>query len=92
MRVAFTEHYINSLEVSKYIARFDVFAAVKIQVGALWFIAPCSVAVGYQGFGGPCCLHFQYHSNRPEDGGSKILRNFDILPQHYHVTAQKTST
>jgi hypothetical protein len=32
---------------------------VKIQVWVLWIVMPCSVAVGYQCFGGSCCLHFQ---------------------------------
>jgi len=27
-------------------------------------------------FGGPCCFH-------PKDGGSRVLRNDRILPQHY---------
>jgi len=39
--------------------RSEVFIAVKIQVEALWVVIPCSVAVGYQHFGGPCCLRFQ---------------------------------
>jgi len=38
--------------------RYDIFAAVKIQVFIL-VAMPHGVALGYQHFGGPCCLHFQ---------------------------------
>jgi len=30
---------------------------VKIQVVVLWVVTSCSIAVGYQRFEGPCCLH-----------------------------------
>jgi hypothetical protein len=33
--------------------------AVKIQVEVFWVVTPCNVAVGYQRFEGPCCLHLQ---------------------------------
>jgi hypothetical protein len=33
--------------------------AVKIQVEFFCVVTLCSVAVGYQRFGGPCCFHFQ---------------------------------
>jgi hypothetical protein len=29
------------------------------QVEFFWILTPCSVVVGYQRFGGPCCLHLQ---------------------------------
>jgi len=32
--------------------RFETFTVVKIQVKVFWFMTPCSVAVGYQCFGG----------------------------------------
>jgi hypothetical protein len=51
-------------------ARFEVFTAVKIQFEVFWVLTPSSV-VGYQRFGGPCCLHLQ--GEVPEDGGSKAL-------------------
>jgi len=38
-------------------ARFEVFMEVKIQVKVFLVVTQCSVAVGYQHFGGPCCLH-----------------------------------
>jgi len=31
-----------------------------IQVGVFWVVTPCSVVVGYQFFGGPCCLHLYF--------------------------------
>jgi hypothetical protein len=30
-----------------------------IQVEFFWAVTPCSVAVGYQRFGRPCCIHLQ---------------------------------
>jgi hypothetical protein len=36
--------------------RFEVFTVVKIQVEVFWVVMPRSVAVGYQHFGGPCCI------------------------------------
>jgi len=38
-----------------------------------WVVTPSSVAVEYQCFGGPSCLH-------PEDGSSNVLRNIGTLP------------
>jgi len=37
----------------------EAFMAVMFQVEILRFITPCSVSVGYQRFGGPCCLHLR---------------------------------
>jgi hypothetical protein len=48
------------------IARSEVFLEVEIQVEFFWFVTPCSVVVGYQRFGGFCCLHLQ-----GEDGGKR---------------------
>jgi hypothetical protein len=33
--------------------------AMMIQVVVFWVMTPCSDVVGYQRFGGPCCLHLQ---------------------------------
>jgi hypothetical protein len=41
------------------IARGGIITAVKIHVGVFWVMTPCSYVVGYQRFGGPCCLHVQ---------------------------------
>jgi len=32
----------------------------KIQVVVFWVMTPYINVVGYQRFGGPCCLHLQY--------------------------------
>jgi len=48
--------------------RFEVFTAVKVQVAVFWIVIPCSDVSEYQGFGGPCCLHFQ-----GKDGCSMVL-------------------
>jgi len=55
----------------------------KFQAEVFWTVTACSVAVGYQGFGEPCCLLLQ-----GEDGGSLALQNVGILPQH--VTPSQT--
>jgi len=41
----------------------------------------CSVVVGYQCFGGQCCLHLQVLHH--EDGGSMDLWNVGTLLEHY---------
>jgi hypothetical protein len=48
-----------------------VFTAVNIQVEVFRVVKPCSVVVGYQRFGGPCCLHLQGEANGAEKGGIK---------------------
>jgi hypothetical protein len=40
-------------------ATFEVFTAMNIQVVVFWVVTPCSDVIGYQRFGGPCCLHRQ---------------------------------
>jgi hypothetical protein len=74
---------------------FQAFTVVMFQVQIYWVVTLCSVVVGKQRFRGPRCLHLQgeVHFNlkieawwtvlQPEDGGSKVLRNVGILPQHY---------
>jgi hypothetical protein len=37
--------------------RFKFFTVVKTQVEVFWVVAPCSVVVIYQRFGGNCCVH-----------------------------------
>jgi len=51
---------------------------VEIQVYVFGVVTPCSVVAGYHCFGGPCCLHLH-----PDNGGSKVLRNFSILSHNY---------
>jgi hypothetical protein len=62
--------------------RFEVFTVTKIQVVVFWVLMQCSGVVGYHYFRGTCCFHLCH----PEDGGSKILQNTDILPHHYIAT------
>jgi len=31
----------------------------QFKVEVIWVVTPCSVAVGYWQFRGPCCLHLQ---------------------------------
>jgi hypothetical protein len=40
-------------------ARFGVFKVMKIQVEFFCVVTPCSVAVGYESFGGTFCFHLQ---------------------------------
>jgi len=44
----------------------------------------CSVAIGYQCFGGPGSHHL--HPEDSEDGSSKVLQNVGILLQHCTVS------
>jgi len=46
-------------QIPSMYARFEVFTAVRIQVETFWGVMPCIVSLGYQRFGGPCCLHLQ---------------------------------
>jgi hypothetical protein len=55
----------------------ESFTSVMFQVDIFWVVTPCSVVVGYQCFGGSCCLHLQ-----DEYGGSMVLRNVGILFTH----------
>jgi hypothetical protein len=38
-------------------SRLVIFMAMKIHVVVFWVMTLCSDVVGYQFFGGPCCLH-----------------------------------
>jgi hypothetical protein len=66
-----------ALLVSYCDVKFEVFIAVKIQAEVFWVVMLCNVVVGYQCFRGPCCLHLHQY------GGSKVIWNIQILPQHY---------
>jgi hypothetical protein len=32
---------------------------VNIQIAVFWVVTPCSAAIGYRRFGGPCCSHLR---------------------------------
>jgi hypothetical protein len=51
----------------------EVFMAVKIRVGVFWVVMPHRVLVGYQRFGGPCCLHIQGEVEMEVARSSKML-------------------
>jgi len=38
---------------------------IIVQVKVFWVVTPCSAAVGYQCFWGPCCYHKQYMASQP---------------------------
>jgi len=38
---------------------FRICFETQIQVVIFWVVTPCNDVVGYQRFGGPCCLHLQ---------------------------------
>jgi hypothetical protein len=45
-------------------SKIQVLKALKIEVEVFRIVTPCSVAVGYDHFGGPCCLHVQNEAAR----------------------------
>jgi hypothetical protein len=47
---------------------------VKIQVDIFWVVTPCSVVVGYQPFGEPCCFHLQGEVNGTGKGRHRYRR------------------
>jgi len=74
----------------------------RTQIGVFWVVTPCGV-VGYQRFGGPCCLRLQ------GEYASRSLQGYDavwccgriptfrrsVLPRTttlHGVTTQKTSS
>jgi hypothetical protein len=61
---------------------FEVFMAVKIQVEAFWVVTPCSVAVGYQRFRGPCCLHLQGEMKMEATRSSKMFVSYHNTARH----------
>jgi hypothetical protein len=51
--------YVLVNMISIIVSSFEAFTAVMLLVGVFWVMTQCSVVVGYQRFGGPCCLHLQ---------------------------------
>jgi hypothetical protein len=51
--------FLNPYLLTVCAFRVEVFAAVKIQLVVLWVVAPCSVVVMYQRFGGQLCLYLR---------------------------------
>jgi len=48
--------YNEPITIKINFASSEAFTAVTFQVELFWVVTPCSVAEGYQRFGGPCCL------------------------------------
>jgi hypothetical protein len=46
----------NNLDIT---VRLEVLTEMKIHVTVYWILTQCSEVVGYQCFGGPCCMHLQ---------------------------------
>jgi len=71
---------------SRLHARREVLMEVRIPVEVLWLMTPCSVVVGYQRFGGPCCLHL-----RRQRGPPNTIRchNSEDLDFSIHVSGLK---
>jgi hypothetical protein len=64
---------------------------VSTKMAVFWVVAPCSLVEVYQRFRGPCCLHHQ--DDRPNDGGSKYLRNVGkLLPDYAALQPRRQST
>jgi hypothetical protein len=49
-----------------------IFVAVKIQARVFWIMMLSSAAVGYQCFGGPCCLFLQGEGSGTGKGDKDI--------------------
>jgi hypothetical protein len=73
----------NSLEV----ARFEVFNMVKIQVKVFWVVILYSDAVGYQCFGGPCCLQLQGEVTMETARLSEMLVSYSSTIWHHDPEA-----
>jgi len=78
-------HVTSAYCVHKLADKVDWRVTVDMEVDVFWVLTPCSVVLGYQRFGGPCCLHLQrtsetlvsYHNiiwrHNPEDGVIMVL-------------------
>jgi hypothetical protein len=44
-------------------SRLEVFTAMEINIVVFWVVTTCGDLVGYQRFGGPCCLHLILKTN-----------------------------
>jgi len=58
---------------------------MKIQVVALWLVTPCSVAIRYDRFGGPCCLHLQGEVTINAARSSETLLSYRNTTWHHNL-------
>jgi hypothetical protein len=47
----------SSVVCVQYILRYKVLTAVTVKIIVFWVVAPCSLVVRHQCFGGTCCLN-----------------------------------
>jgi hypothetical protein len=64
------------------LASFEAFMTLMFQVEVFWVVTPCSVAVGYRRFRGPCCLRLKETKKMEAAGPLKLA----ILSQHFMVS------
>jgi hypothetical protein len=68
-------------EIQNYIINFKCF-----QVMVFWVITLWKDAVGYQRFGGPCCLHLESEVNGARGGGvHSTLKMEAAWPYHINI-------
>jgi hypothetical protein len=59
--------------------------AVMFQVELFWVVTPCSVAVGYQRFGSPCCLQLPFTLKMEAARSSETLVSFHNTIGHHNI-------
>jgi hypothetical protein len=57
----------------------ELFTLMKFHITVFWIMTPCSYVVGYQCFGGLCCLH--------EDGSTFKILTFSESSRIFHIHA-----
>jgi hypothetical protein len=60
----------------------ETFTAVMLQVEVFWVVTQCSVVVGKQRFGGPCCFHLEGEVDAARS--SETLVTFRITTQRHN--------
>jgi len=61
------------------------------QVEVFWVVTPCGVVVGYQRFGGPCCLHFQGEAAGVEEKGYRYTNSITRRHNLEHLDLEHNS-
>jgi hypothetical protein len=71
---------------------------MKFQAEVFWVVTPKSVVVGYQHFGGPCCLHLQCEVNGAgKRANGTVILNIVVLtlmddPEYKKLATDPTQT